>query len=73
MATHNPSIQVTLDPETHGMLATFSAQQARSIYETAAELIREALERQEDVLLSKHADDRFAKAQKWVSHEDAWK
>jgi hypothetical protein len=73
MATDNPRIQVMLDAETNGLLASFAAQQDRSISATAAELIREALELHEDVLLSKHADERFAQAQKWVQHADAWK
>lgn len=73
MATENPRIQVMLDAETNGLLANFAAQQDRSISATAAELIREALELHEDILLSKHADERFAATKKWVGHEDAWK
>lgn len=73
MATENPRIQVMLDAETNGLLVNFAAQQDRSISATAAALIREALELHEDILLSKYADDRFAAATKWVSHDDAWK
>ena len=73
MATDNPRIQVMLDQETNGLLANFAAQQQRSVSATAAELIREALELHEDILLSRHADERFASAKKWVGHKDAWK
>lgn len=73
MATDNPRIQVMLDPETNCLLASFAAQQDRSISATAAELIREALELHEDILLSKHADERFTSAKKWISHDNAWK
>ncbi len=73
MATENPRIQVMLDQETSGLLAHLAEQQHRSISATAAELIREALELHEDILLSKHADERFASAKRWVNHEDAWK
>ncbi len=73
MATDNPRIQVMLDLETSGLLNNLAAAQQRSISSTAAELIREALELHEDVLLSNHADERFAAAKKWVSHSDAWK
>lgn len=72
MATVNPRIQVMLDTKTSGLLALFAAQQNRSLSATAADLIREALELQEDVLLSKQADDRFAKTTEWFSHEQAW-
>lgn len=73
MATDNPRIQVMLDAETNALLTNFAMQRERSISATAADLIREALELHEDILLSKHADDRFTSAQKWLSHEDAWK
>ncbi len=73
MATDNPRIQVMLDAETSGLLATFAAQHKRSLSSTAAELIREALELHEDILLSRHADERFTHTKRWVSHEDAWK
>lgn len=73
MATDNPRIQVMLDDETNGKLAALAAQQDRSISATAAELIREALELHEDVLLSKHADERMTTAANWTSHDEAWK
>ena len=73
MTTDNPRIQVMLDAETNGLLTNLAAQQDRSISATAAELIREALELHEDILLSKHADNRFAATKKWIGHEDAWK
>lgn len=73
MPTGNPRIQVMLDAETDGLLASLAAQQERSISATAATLIREALELHEDLLLSKHGDARVAKTKKWVSHADAWK
>lgn len=73
MSTENPRIQVMLDTETNGLLANYAAQHQRSISATAAELIREALELHEDILLSKLADERFAATKKWINHDDAWK
>lgn len=73
MPTDNPRIQVMLDAETNGLLAHFAMQHNRSISSSAAELIREALELHEDILLSKHADERFENTKKWIKHEDAWK
>jgi predicted DNA-binding protein len=73
MATQNPRIQVMLDAETNGLLASLAERQERSISMTAAELIREALELHEDFLLSQHGDQRIASTQKWINHEDAWK
>jgi len=73
MPTDNPRIQVMLDSETNNLLANFAALQKRSVSSAAAELIREALEIHEDMLLSKHADERFLSNKKWIKHEDAWK
>ena len=73
MATDNPRIQVMLDVETNSLLVNLAAQQRRSVSSAAAELIREALELHEDILLSRHGDDRFTAAKEWVRHEDAWK
>ncbi len=73
MPTDNPRIQVMLDLETNGLLANLAALQNRSVSSTAADLIREALENHEDMVLSKHADERFFAAKKWVDHDEAWK
>lgn len=73
MATDNPRIQVMLDEETNALLSTLAGRLHRSISSTAADLIREALELHEDILLSKHGDARFASSKIWIGHEDAWK
>lgn len=73
MPTDNPRIQVMLDDETNGALVKLAAKQRRSVSSTAADLIREALELHEDIVLSAHGDARFAATKKWVSHKDAWK
>jgi hypothetical protein len=72
MATDNPRIQVMLDKDINGMLAGLAARRGASLSATAAALIREALELQEDVALSAHGDARLRSVQKWVAHTDAW-
>lgn len=72
MATNNPRIQVMLDGETNALLANLAAQQSRSVSATAADLIREALELQDDALLSKHGDDRLGATKTWINHTDVW-
>ena len=73
MPTDRPRIQVTLDDKINGMLAMLAEQKNTSMSAIAAELIEEALELHEDIILSKHADERFEAVKKWYSHEDAWK
>ncbi len=76
MPTERPRIQVTLDDDTSGILATLADKQNRSVSAVAADLIREALELNEDAYLSQVGDKRYEEAQKssrWVDHDDAWK
>jgi predicted DNA-binding protein len=73
MANENTRIQVRLDAETNEIINLLATKSNRSISATAADLIKEALELQEDYLLSKHGDERLANAKKFYSHEDAWK
>ena len=73
MTTINPRIQVMLDQETNNLLSNIANEQNQSISLTAANLIKEALELREDILLSRHGDKRFNKSRKWVNHQDAWK
>ncbi len=72
MPTENPRIQVMLDAKTNGLLANLAARSERSVSATAAELIREALELHEDIVLSRHGDARFSEADAWVDHADIW-
>ena len=75
MPTDNPRIQVMLDSETSGLLATLATRRHRSISATAADLIRESLELQEDKALSRHGDARVGaalEADTWSSHDEAW-
>jgi predicted transcriptional regulator len=72
MPTENPRLQVMLDHETQGLLARLAAAQHRSMSAIAADLIRDALDIQEDHLLSRHGDARLAATQNWVSHDAAW-
>ncbi len=76
MPTERPRVQVTLDENTNGLLSTIAKKQDRSMSAIAAELIRDALELHEDIILSKISDKRYEESLKegvFVSHEDAWK
>jgi len=77
MPTKNPRLNITVNETEARLLSTLAKQQNKSISSLAKELILEALDRHEDVTLSKLAGIREKKAQqtieKRVSHEDAWK
>lgn len=72
MPTENPRIQVMLDHETNGLLADLAATRHCSLSAVAADLIREALELEEDRVLSAHGASRLATTREWISHDEAW-
>lgn len=73
MATKNPRINVTFEKETADLLAQLAKQRGKSVAGIAKELILDALERQEDMALTKLAESRDTKKAKRVSHKEAWK
>lgn len=73
MPTPNPRINITLDKKTAGILAHLAAQEHKSVGGFARELIEDALERHEDMELSKLAEIRDLPGAKRIKHDDAWK
>ncbi|MBU0456034.1 MAG: DUF6290 family protein [Pseudomonadota bacterium] len=73
MATICPRLSITVDPERAKILANLAKQNNQSISALAKELIIEALELREDLILSTLAKKRDSKSQKRISHQDAWK
>ena len=73
MPTKNPRLNVVLDNELYQMVEKISEQEDKSMSVVAKELIEEALEKHEDLLLSEIAMKREAKSKKTISHEKAWK
>lgn len=73
MPTLNPRINVTFEPATANLLTQLAHHEHKSVSSLAKELILEALERREDMVLSTLAEVREEKATKRIKHEDAWK
>ncbi len=72
MATKNPRINVTFEKETAALLAQLAKKRGTSIASITKELVLDALERQEDIALSKLAESRDTKKTKRIPHKDAW-
>lgn len=72
MTTSNPRLNITLEPNTVGILALMAEQEHKSLSGLAKELILEALERREDFALSALAKRRDSGKHKAVSHDEAW-
>lgn len=75
MASKNPRINITLDPETLAQLEALAKKTSKSVSMKAYDLLRFALDQHEDYVLSKIANEREeTDAHKpFVSHEDVWK
>jgi hypothetical protein len=69
----NPRINITFEEATAGLLAYLAAQEHKSVPNLAKELIMEALERREDMVLSALAEVRERQGGKRMKHEDVWK
>lgn len=73
MPTKNPRLNVVLDAELYEMVEKLSQQEDKSMSVIAKELIEDALEKHEDLILSEMAMKREAKSKKNISHDKAWK
>jgi predicted DNA-binding protein len=73
MPTKNPRVNITLEPATAAILTSLSEREHKSTSRLAKELILEALERREDMVLSAIAESRDVEGQKTIKHDYAWK
>jgi predicted DNA-binding protein len=73
MAAKNPRLNVVLSPDTLSIIEQIAKKEGKSLSVVAKELMEDAIEKHEDLLLSEMAMKREGKTQKTVSHDKAWK
>jgi hypothetical protein len=73
MPTRNPRINITFEESAADLLVLLAKQENKSVSSLAKELILEALERREDVVLSAIARVRDLDKAKKIKHVDVWK
>jgi plasmid stability protein len=73
MPSSNPRLNVVLDRELQKDLRLVAKRRGKSLSAVAADLLRDALERDEDMMLARLADKREKSVKRWLSHEDVWK
>jgi hypothetical protein len=73
MLAKNPRINVTFDEATVGLLSHLAKSEHKSVAGLVRELALEALERREDMYLSRFADQMDVEGAKTIGHADAWK
>lgn len=73
MPTKHPRLNVVLDEELYEMIENIAKQEGKSMSVVAKELMEDALEKHDDMILSELAMKREAKSKKTISHVKAWK
>lgn len=73
MPTKNPRLNVVLSDETYEIIEKIAKQEGKSLSVVAKELMEDALEKHEDLLMSEMAMKREAKSKKRISHDKAWR
>ncbi len=73
MATKNPRLNITVESSLIDVINFIAQQEEKSVSRVAKELLMEAIDQREDMMLSKLAEQRDAEGFETVSHEEAWK
>jgi predicted DNA-binding protein len=73
MATKNPRINVTIDPETAAILALMAKKENKTLSAKASDYIKQAIEHDEDMYWVKLAHERMKEGGKTLSSEEFWK
>jgi predicted DNA-binding protein len=74
MPTSNPRVNVVVEKPLYEMMRELAASEGVSLSTLARDLIREAIELREDVVLAAFADERTKTfdRKKALSHEETW-
>lgn len=72
MPAKNPRINITLEEETVALLSLLAKHEDKSVSTLSKELILEALDRREDMVLSSIAKIRDIKGAKKYKHNEVW-
>jgi hypothetical protein len=72
MTEINP-VNITIESPAAVLLTQLADRERKSISTLASELLLEAIELREDMLLSKIADDLDIEGAQMISHDEAWK
>lgn len=74
MPSKNPRINIVVDPPLYELIEQRAERQGVSMSLATRDLIKEALEMEEDVALGQLAEEREGtfRAEKALSHDDVW-
>ncbi|PWU07327.1 MAG: hypothetical protein C5B43_00540 [Verrucomicrobia bacterium] len=72
MPTKKPRLNITLERKTSALLSKLAKKKRKSVSGLATEFIEDALERDEDRILSKIAELRDTREAKTIAHKNVW-
>lgn len=72
MATSKTRINITADADVEAVLRKLAKRERVPMATKAAELLRLAIELEEDFALAEAADGRLKKSRRFISHAEAW-
>ena len=73
MPTKNPRINITTNEKLISDITLIAKQEKKTVSTLAKELIEEALDKREDMYLSRIVNSREAQNNKVIQHAEAWK
>ena len=72
MPTKSPRINVTFEPAIAAILSRLAGDRGQSVSSLTRELVLEALDRHEDIMLSSLAERRDSGKKKTLTHDQVW-
>jgi predicted DNA-binding protein len=72
MPTKHPRLNVVLNGDTYETIERIAKSEGKSMSVVAKELMEDAIEKHEDLLLSETAMKRESKSKKTIGHDKAW-
>ncbi|MBT4762967.1 MAG: ribbon-helix-helix protein, CopG family [Bdellovibrionaceae bacterium] len=72
MPTKNPRLNVVVNDEIYKIIEKLATREGKSMSVVAKELLEDAIDKHEDLLLSELAQNREKTSKKAVPHDKAW-
>ncbi len=72
MSTLKQRVNITLDDDVYAILKQLSKETNKTISGLGQELIKKAIETNEDIYFSRKSEERLKKKEKKISHDKAW-
>ncbi len=73
MPTAKRRVSISPDDHLYAALSVLARRQKRALSSVALDLVRKAIELEEDAYFSRIADERLSQKERAVGHDEAWR